>query len=138
LRIAKVATTYNTGPNQPITFTICIVNRTGGPVFIQDIQDTFPNQWAWLTGNPCGSDSAAVACSQPIGPFGGGVTWFDSSGPITLNNFEQLNLTVNGSYVGPDPSGQPWCNRYGTELIVNVNGSPLIQTDPVDACVTIQ
>jgi hypothetical protein len=60
------------------------------------------------------------------------------SPPITINNGQQLNLTVSGSYLSPAANGLPWCNRYGIDYVVNVIGSVLIETDPVEACVMIQ
>jgi hypothetical protein len=136
-RISKSATTYSTSPNQPITYTICIFNRSGGQVVIQDIQDNFPLEWRWAPV-PCGSDTPGVDCSPPLGLNGGGVTWASTPGPITINDNQQLNLTVSGSYTAPDSSGQPWCNRYGAEFIVNVISGPAPVVDPVAACVVIQ
>jgi hypothetical protein len=140
LRIAKIANTYATAPNQQVTYTICIYNNTGTPVFIQDIQDTFPSEWSWVPFGNCGPTTATVGCVIPISN-GGTVIWANpqpGSPPITIPDGQQLNLTVSGSYQSSAPGGLPWCNRYGSEFIVNVIGSPLIQTDPIDACVAVQ
>jgi hypothetical protein len=137
LRISKIATTYSTGPNQPVTFTICIFNNSGSTVLIQDIQDNFPNAWFWDPANPCSSDTAGVDCIPPGQLNGGGVTWADASGPIQLNDGQRLNLTVSGRYTAPDPSGQPWCNRYGNEFIVNILSGQVPVIGTPDACVTI-
>ncbi|HJZ47054.1 MAG TPA: hypothetical protein VKE41_07800 [Roseiflexaceae bacterium] len=110
-------------------------------MFIQNIVDTFPTEWSWIPFGNCGPTTPTLACVLPVSSTGGSVTWANpqpGNPPIMINNNQQINLTVTGSYQGPAPNGLPWCNRYGTDYVVNVIGSVNIETDPVDACVVVQ
>jgi uncharacterized repeat protein (TIGR01451 family) len=141
LKIAKIASNYNPAAGSQITYTICVINNTGGPVSIHNVQDTFPNEWFW--GSPgCGPPATAtLACSQPSTINGGGVTWANPQAgnpPITINDGQQINLTVTGSYQGAAVTpGSTWCNRFGSDYTVAVLGSPPITGD-TDPCVVIQ
>ncbi|MBK9713750.1 MAG: hypothetical protein IPO81_20995 [Kouleothrix sp.] len=145
LTIAKTASTYTARQGDPISFTICIINNSGGTVLLTDVTDQFLDTWFWSTSAAkCTFTSSRTRtdldCSAP--PFDRGgppVIWQnpDLVNPVTLLDGDRIDLIVNGFYQNLSPPIS-MCNRRGADYNVTIQSGPAPVYDPVDPCVAIQ
>jgi uncharacterized repeat protein (TIGR01451 family) len=144
LTIVKTASNYTPGVGQQISYTICIINTSGGQILLRDVQDTLPDQWFW--GSPSCSFSAVPARSDlgcnGASTINGGppIAWANPTlgQPVTLNPNDRINLTVTGSYQGAGVSaGQQWCNSGATDIVITLFDGTVVPTS-AQACVVLQ
>lgn len=115
--MGKDVLTPNAGVGQPVTFQICIYNRSGSAQSIRFVTDSFPSQWSYTS---CNSSDSNLQCTSDGQPNGGSVIWGPSSGSqYVLNNGADLLLSVTGSY----NAAGTWCNAPGDYSLTLSSGS---------------
>ena len=116
--MGKEVLTPNAGVGQPVTFQICIYNRSGSPQSISFASDSFPSQWVYASCDS--SDQANIQCTSDGQPNGGSVSWGPSSGSqYVLPNNADLLLFVTGSY----NAAGTWCNAPGNYSLTLSTGT---------------
>lgn len=127
--MTKTVDKATAAPGENVTFTICIFNRSGAAVPIQQITDTFPNTWEYVTCSATGG----LGCTQDGSVTGGIVSWGTGS-TYQLADGADLTLTVTGRY----PAAQPVvCNDAADYAIAFADGRP-DQFGAAAACLAVQ
>jgi hypothetical protein len=121
----KIADNYSPNVNQNMTFTICLMNRSGTDQTISEVDDLFDDAFFYTN---CGASAPGISCDHALGN-GGTLRWFAN---FVVPNGQTVRLTVTGNY----HAAGDYCNDGSKYTVLDSNSVPI--GNPQGVCYTVR